>query len=507
MVNIHTTHELYTQYKAILQRIADIKYASAVLQWDMETYMPSKSAETRARQIATLTEMAHSLFTEEKTGNLLKELFTRHDLSENEKKNVELSLYDYNKGKRLSPEFVHTLSEASSQSFLSWIEARKANCFKVFKDDLNRLIQLKKQEADQLGYEGHPYNALLNEFERGCTVHSIDTLFNNIQQPLKNVLYKINNRTQVNDSFLKQFFPKQKQWDFGLELLKKLDFDFEAGRQDISEHPFTINFSSKDVRITSRIDEYDFKNMTWSCMHELGHALYEQGLPEEEYGLPLGEYASLSIHESQSRLWENNVGRSEGFWKSFYGVLQKHFPDQFKNINAEIFYKAINKVQPTLIRTEADELTYHFHVMIRYELEKLLLEGALLTNDIPAFWNENYQKYLDVKIPDDKQGCLQDVHWSHGSFGYFPTYSLGSFYAAQFFNSAKSQIPSLEDDISNGRTDTLLRWLRINIHGKGRKLTSSQLCEHITGESLNIQYFLDYTINKYRDIYNFGSQI
>lgn len=502
MVN-KSTRELYEEYCIALQTIADIKFSAAVLQWDQETYMPPQGIAARARQIATLTETAHNLFTKEKIGNLLEELTYRADLTENEKRNVELSLYDYNKEKKLSADFVRSLSEAVSKSFQSWMDARKLNSFGIFEKDLGLLILLKKHEAEQLGYEGHPYNALLNEYERGCTVALLNSTFSLIQQPLRELIISINNQPQVGDDFLIQPFPKQQQWSFGIEMIKKLGFDFEAGRQDVSEHPFTTNFSSKDVRITTRIDEAHFGNMTWSCLHELGHALYEQGLPEEQYGLPLSEYASLSIHESQSRLWENNVGRSEEFWTHHITMLRHFFPGRFENIDARTFFKGINKVQPSLIRTEADELTYHFHVMIRYELEKLLIEGELAAKDIPAYWNEQYQKYLGLQVPDDKHGCLQDVHWSHGSFGYFPTYSLGSLYAAQFFATAQKQVPSLLQNIAAGKTGSLLAWLRNNIHQYGRKFTSSQLCEHVTGETLNAGYFLAYAVNKYGDIYNF----
>ncbi len=502
MVNNISTTELYRQYKSSLQKIADIKYAAAVLQWDQETYMPVKSAATRARQTATLAEMAHSFFTDAKTGELLEALYNRDDLNDKERKNVELSLYDYNKGKKLPSEFVRRLSEATSQSFQSWLEARKANSFDIFEKDLDGMIRLKKQEAELLGYEDHPYNALLNEYERGCTVAFLDQIFNSLRQPLRSLLELINKQPAIDDSFLHQYFDPKEQWNFGIELIKSLGFDFDAGRQDISEHPFTTNFSCNDVRLTTRIDKNDLGNMTWSCIHEAGHGLYEQGLPEEEYGLPLGEYASLSIHESQSRLWENSVGRSEGFWHYHSASLKKWFPAQFEHLQIREFYKGVNKVQSTLIRTEADELTYHFHVIIRYEIEKLLLEGLLNTKDIPAYWNEQYQRYLGIKVPDDKQGCLQDVHWSHGSFGYFPTYSLGSLYAAQFYDAAKKQIPLLEQEITIGATSSLLKWLRSNIHNYGRKFSGTQLCEHITGEALNIQYFLDYTNKKYGDIYN-----
>jgi carboxypeptidase Taq len=243
--------------------------------------------------------------------------------------------------------------------------------------------------------------------------------------------------------------------------------------------------------------------MVWSCIHETGHALYEQGLPDEAYGLPLGEAASLTIHESQSRLWENHVGRSKAFCEHYFPVLQQYFPEQLKDVTVESFYHGINQVAPSLIRTEADEVTYHFHVMIRYELEKQLLGNTLSTNDIPAWWNEHYQQYLGVQVPDDKRGCLQDVHWSHGSFGYFPTYSLGSFYAAQFYAKASANIEGLENQIQRGETGALLQWLRTRVHQHGRMYTSEQLSEVVSGEVLDIQHFLGYLLDKYKDIYKF----
>ncbi len=503
MVNIDSTRELYSQYKTSLKKIADIKYAASVLQWDQETYMPPGGAGTRAQQIATLTALAHATFTDEKIGRLLTDLSAKDGLSDDEKKNVELSLYDYNRQRKLPEAFVHTLSEATSKSFHIWVEARKENDFCVFLPALKRLVNLKKQEADLFGYEGHPYNALLNEYERGCTVALLDNTFDKLRRPLQHLLEKISNSPQVNNRFLHQYFPKDKQWEFGLELIRNLGFDLNAGRQDLAEHPFTTNFSSSDVRITTRIDAHDFANMTWSCIHEAGHALYEQGLPADEYGLPLGEYASLSMHESQSRLWENNVGRSPGFWKHHYSSLTQYFPAQFEHVSVEEFYAGINKVQSSLIRTEADEVTYHFHVMIRYELEKQLIEGSLAPADIPAYWNDKYRKYLGITVPDDKRGCLQDVHWSHGSFGYFPTYSLGSFYAAQFYHAAGKEAFMLEEDLARGNTMNLLKWLRTNIHLYGRKFNSEELCRRITGQPLDTDYFVSYIQRKYGDIYQF----
>jgi carboxypeptidase Taq len=334
-------------------------------------------------------------------------------------------------------------------------------------------------------------------------VAMLDKTFAGVAPSLKNILDTILSKKQVSDAFLHQFYPKQQQWDFGISLIKQLGFDMEAGRQDLSEHPFTTSFNKNDVRVTTRIDENNLGNMTWSCIHETGHALYEQGLPESEYGLPSGEYASLSIHESQSRLWENNVGRSLPFWKFQYPQLKEYFPGQLDKIPVDEFYKGINKVQPSFIRTEADEVTYHFHVMIRYELEKSLIAGNLTTNDIPAYWNEQYDKYLEIKVPDDKRGCLQDVHWSHGSFGYFATYSLGSFYAAQLFDAAQQQVPDIPKTIETGNLIPLLQWLRQRVHRYGRTFTSEELCLQASGKLLDVQYFLRYLLDKYSNIYDF----
>jgi len=498
-----SSKELYSAYTDRMQKISDIKYSAAVLQWDQETYLPTKGADFRGRQLATLSEIAHEWFVDPALGALLQALHERSDLQEDEQRNITLSLEDYEKQKKFSPAFIRRLSEASSRCFHAWLQARAANSFALFKDELQQLIDLKKEEAELAGYEKHPYNALLDQYEKGATVDLLDGVFNEVRVPLKDILDRIAARPQVDDAFLRGNFPKQKQWDFGMELIRQLGFDFEAGRQDLSEHPFTTSFNPHDVRITTRIDEHDFSHMTWSCIHETGHALYEQGLPPHYYGLPLGEFASLSIHESQSRLWENNVGRSNRWWKTIYPRLQALFPEQLASTSPEQFYKGINKVQPSLIRTEADEVSYHFHVMIRYELEKQLIRGDLAVKDIPGWWNENYKTWLGVTVPDDKRGCLQDVHWSHGSFGYFPTYSLGSFYAAQFFATAEIQVTGLDKSIAGGQTAPLLLWLREKIHRHGRRYTSEELCGQATGKPLDIKYFLDYLLDKYGNIYNF----
>lgn len=488
---------LYEEYKQRMRRIADLRYANAVLQWDQETYLPRKGAGFRTQQIATLSEAAHELFVDEKLGQLLEKLLDEAHLSESQASNVNLSLEDYRKQKKFTPAFVRQMSESCSRAFHAWIDARKENSFLPFSGPLGDLIELKRKEADLLGYTHHCYDALLNDHDKGSTTKQLDLLFDQLKEPLKEILDEILKMGEPDTKFLHQHFDREKQWHFGLEVLKKMGYDFDAGRQDISEHPFTISFNPADVRITTRVNENDFCYMLWSCIHEGGHGLYEQGLAMEEYGLPMGEACSFSIHESQSRIWENNIGRGKAFWNHFYPILQENFPSQFEDVSPELFYKGINLVKPSLIRTEADELTYHFHVMIRYELEKKLLDGSLNTADIPAFWNESYLDYLGIAPPDLKTGCLQDVHWSHGSFGYFSTYSSGSLYAAQFYALMKKQLSGLEDSISRADFQLVRNWLREKIYRFGRQFTSEELCNKTCGEPLQIEYFTQYLRDKW----------
>lgn len=495
----------YADYQERMRRIADIRYASALLQWDQETYLPVKGHEHRSRQIATLTELAHDLFTSSETGKILDALMRRHELTDTHKRNIQLSRYDYDKSRKLSPAFVRGQTEAVNKGFHAWLQARQQNDFGIFAPALQEVVRLKREEAEWLGYAEHPYDALLNEYDRGMTVRQLDHLFAGLRVDLSRLMAQISKQPAIPRDFLHKHYPKDAQWSYGLYLLAQMGFDFEAGRQDLSEHPFTVNFNRLDVRVTTRIDEHDFANMAWSCLHEGGHALYEQGLPDEAYGLPLGEYCSLSIHESQSRLWENAIGRGRAFWKQQYPYLQTVFPVQLKDVSLESFYRAINTVQPSLIRTEADELTYHFHVMIRYEIEKGLIEGSIAVDDIPAVWNRLYKEYLGLDIPDDRSGCLQDVHWGHGSFGYFSTYSTGSLYAAQFYHSMLQARPSLAETTGPEDIAWIREWLAQHIYRFGRYYTAGELCQRVTDETLNSRYFIDYATQKFSDIY--GIQI
>lgn len=494
----------YNNFVKTLQKLADVEFTIGVMSWDKEVNLPKQGANFRSQQIATLSGIAHEIFTDEKFGQELQELAAAStQLDEKAAKNVANTLHDYQRVKKFNKEFVIKRSHAVSKGYHSWLKAREANDFDVLKPALADLIDIKKEEAEILGYEKHPYDALMEYYEPGCRVAQLDILFKDVRHQLVDFVAKIRAQPQVDASFLSKKYDKDKQWQFGLDILKNIGYDFTAGRQDISAHPFTVNFSPQDVRVTTRIDEHNFGSMTWSCIHEGGHALYEQGLPTEQYGLPLGKYISLGIHESQSRLWENNVGRSLPYWKAHYAKAQATFPENLSGVSLPQFYKGINQINPSLVRVESDELHYHFHILIRYEIEKGLIEGSLSVNDLREIWNDKYKTYLNVDVPDDNNGVLQDIHWAHGSIGYFPTYSLGSFYAAQFFEQALKDMPNLLEQIEKGDNSQLLQWLRSNIHQHGRFYTAEELCKVVTGEPLNFKYFMDYTKKKYSGIYNF----
>lgn len=492
-----------------MQKIHDIHSATALLHWDDEVNAPDKGAQFRAQQMATLSAVAHELMIDARLGDLLRELQQQKaQLTEDEAANVQLSWEDYEQATRLPVDFVKQLSKARSNAYHAWIKARRENDFEHFKQPLTELVALKRQQAELVGYTGHPYNAMLDDYEKGARVEDLDGLFKDVREQLVAFAKEIRERgTKTDTSFLHTHYPKNTQWELGLELLKQMGYDFEAGRQDVSEHPFTTTFSPGDVRVTTRIAENDPMNMVATCIHEGGHALYEQGLPTEQYGLPLGAATSLGIHESQSRLWENNVGLSLQYWRANWDKMQQRFPEQLKGITLEHFHQAINQVQPNLVRTEADELHYHLHILVRYELEKGLMDGSIAVADLKDAWNAKYKDFLGIEVTSDVKGVLQDIHWAEGLLGYFPTYSLGSFYAAQFFAKAQLEIPSLPDSIEKGDMKPLLDWLRHNIHQYGRKYTSRQLCERITGEPLNLRFFMEHARKKYSAVYQLESAL
>ncbi|MBS1637888.1 MAG: carboxypeptidase M32 [Bacteroidetes bacterium] len=491
----------YENYRKHMAKVADINYSCAMLGWDQETYMPEGASDLRSRQLSTLSGLAHQLFTDAAFGDLLATLKDDTSLSAAEKSNVLNTIDDYKKQTCLSTDFVEAMSKAISQSFNAWQKARQDNNFKLFAPHLKEIIALKKEETSRKGYT-NVYDGMLDTHEKGLTIQKLDALFSDVREQLVPFIKKIAASKQVDDAFMFKQYPSDLQWQYSLDVLKHIGFDFNTGRQDKSTHPFTTSFGSADVRVTTRISEHDLSEIIWSTIHEGGHALYEQGLPVSEYGLPASEAAGLGLHESQSRLWENNVGRSLPFWENQFSKLLNVFPAQLSGVSTDDFYRGMNKVQPSFIRTSADELTYHLHIMIRYEIEKAMVFDEVSVEDLPALWNSKYKSYLGIDVPDDKTGILQDVHWSHGSLGYFPTYSVGSFYAAQFFAAATHQIPALKTTIAEGNCHPLLTWLRENIHQYGRRFTSEELCKKICGEGLNFSHFMKYATEKYTYIYS-----
>ncbi|MCX7745141.1 MAG: carboxypeptidase M32 [Flavobacteriales bacterium] len=494
----------YERFCELNRKIAVLSSAAGLLSWDQETHMPPKGAIIKAEQMGVLSGIIHNLKTDKELVGLTEELLHDSSLDDVARTNV----YEFNrtlqKSLQLSTEFVEELNRTISAAYPAWHQAKTYSRFELFAPHLERLIELKKQEIQLTGYQLHPYDALMDDFEPGLTTHEVDRLFDDVRKELVPFVQTITKHSSPDDSFFNQPYDENLQVAFGRTVLEAMGYDFSSGRMDRTEHPFCIGLHPGDVRVTYKIKPHDISEIIWGLIHEGGHALYEQGLPADQFGLASGSAASLSIHESQSRFWENNIGRSSAFWNFFFPKLQLTFPEQLKHIHANDFYKAANRVTPSLIRIQADELTYHFHIMIRYEIEKSIFEGKLTVNDLPGFWNKLYKEYLGLDVPNDAQGILQDVHWCHGGFGYFPTYSLGSFYAAQFYYAMNKEL-NTEELIEKGNLIPILDWLRTNIHQHGMKHRAQQLCEKVTGEKLNFAYFMQYAHKKYNSIYHINN--
>lgn len=495
----------YDKYQEHCRKNTDVDKAMALLSWDQETHLPKGAAEARAGQLATLAGISYDMNIDADYAKNLRELAKDDSLGIREQRNVQDSLRSLERKLKLNKKFIERSSRLSSKAFNKWVEARKTDDFSLYAPVLQEIVEHKREKAELIGYEDHPYDALMAEFEPGAKTAELITLFSDVRDQLVDFVKEIADKQQVDDQWLYKDYDTDKQWNFTIEALKWIGYSFDNGRQDLSAHPFTIDLGSTDVRVTTRVNKNDIQESIFGTLHEGGHALYEQGLRFADYGLPTGMSISLGIHESQSRLYENNLGRSLPFWEANYSDLQKVFPENLATVSVHDFYKSINLVRPSLIRTNADELTYHFHILIRFVIEQALISGEIQAADIPSEWNKRYKEYLGIDVPTNADGCLQDVHWAHGAFGYFPTYSLGSFYAAQFFRQAEQDVPNLKSEIAAGNNDPLLSWLRENIHDHGRLYSADDLCKKITGESLNFSYFMDYARNKYSKIYDLQS--
>jgi len=498
-------NEKFETLKQRLAVVSDLRNVSGLLGWDMQTYMPPKGAQTRANQLATMDRLAHEHFTADEIGVLLDALaddVAQLDYDSDEASLIRVTKRDYLKAKRLPAEFVEELARVTALAFEAWRQARAESNFKLFQPHLEKIIELKIQEANYIGYTDRIYDALLDDYEPGMTTAQVEAIFTPLKQELIALVAALAKKTDlVSDAVLHREYDEQKQWDFGIAVIKQLGFDFEGGRQDKSVHPFTSGFGLGDTRITTRVDKHFLSSALFGTIHEAGHALYDMGYRPELDRTPLAGGASLGVHESQSRLWENIVGRSRGFWKYWFPRLQEYFPEQLADQDAESFYRAVNKVHPSFIRVEADEVTYSLHIMLRVELENMLLERKLKVAEVPEAWNAKMQEYLGIVPPNDKLGCLQDVHWSYGSIGYFATYSLGSMFAVQLWERALQDIPTLPAQIENGQYADLLGWLRKNVHAHGRKFTLDELAKRITGESLQSRSYVAYLKKKFGEIY------
>jgi carboxypeptidase Taq len=491
--------------KARLTKINDLRGAAALMYWDQATYMPTKGSHARGRQLATLSRMAHEMFIDDETGRLLDA--ATKSLADPDADTVDAALLriarrDYERATNVPPEFTARRSRHAAASFAAWTAARPKNDFASVLPYLETTLELSREFADFFPGYDHPADPHIDFADRGMTVARLTKIFSDLRSELVPMLEKIATQAEADDGCLRETFPIAEQYAFAEDVIRHFGYDFERGRYDNTAHPFMIKFAHGDVRITTRASETFLGEALFSMFHEAGHALYEQGVSADYDALPLGSGASSGIHESQSRLWENLVGRSRPFWEHHYPKLIARFPEQLGDVPLDKFYRAINKVRPSFIRTDADELTYNLHVIIRFDLSCAMLEGKLAPKDLPEAWNARYQSDLGVTPSDYSDGCLQDVHWFHGSIGgSFQCYTLGNILSAQFFDKAIASCPTIHTEITQGRFTTLLDWLQKNVYVHGRRYAPDDLIERVTDAPLSIAPYVGYLKKKYGELY------
>ncbi len=492
-------------YDSLAQRsreIAAYNSAASLLSWDQETYMPPKAGAYRAEQLAQLAGLAHRLGTSAEIGDWLAACEDHLPASADDEEtasraaNVREWRRDYDRATKLSAQLVEEFARTTSLAREAWAGARRESNFAKFAPWLEKILALTREQAESWGYTTCAYDALLEGYEPGARAAELAPVFADLQKQLTPLLPRLQKITDVDASRLAGDYPKDLQRALNQRVAEAMGFDFEAGRIDTTVHPFCTEMGPKDCRLTTRYDERDFTSSLSGTMHEAGHGLYTQGLPPEHFGTPLGTYVSLGIHESQSRLWENQVGRSREFWRHWYPVARKEFPG-LEALPLDDFWLLINRVKPSHIRVEADEATYNLHIILRFEIEQRLVSGDLPVADLPAAWNKRFEELFQISVPDDARGCLQDTHWALGLIGYFPTYTLGTLNAAQLFAAAVQQVPGLDDDLRVAKYDRRLAWLREKIHRHGRRYSPGELIRQATGEPTRATYFLDYLRTKY----------
>jgi carboxypeptidase Taq len=485
--------------------MGDLGAAAAVLGWDQATYMPKGAAAGRARQSATLSRLLHEMGTDPALGRLLDGLAGYADSlpeSSDDARMIRVLRRDYEKAIKVPADFVARWSEMGSASYDAWTRARPENDFAAMRPFLEKALDFSRQYAELLGPYDHIADPLIDGPDRGMTVASVRALFSSLRAELVPIVQAIAEQPVADDSCLRGHFPEQPQLDFGFEVIKRFGYDLDRGRLDKTHHPFCSKFSSGDVRITTRVKKNDLGEALFSTLHEAGHALYEQGVDPSLDDTGLGWGTSAGAHESQSRLWENLVGRSRGFWEHFYPQLRQVFPDQFAAVPLETFYRAINKVERSLIRTDADEVTYNLHVMLRFDLELDLLEGRLEVADLPEAWRARFKADFGLQPPDDRDGCLQDVHWYGGGIGgAFQGYTIGNILSAQFHAAAVEAHPEILEQMRAGEFGTLHAWLRDNLYRHGRKYRPDEIVRRATGKPMTIEPYIAYLRGKYGELY------
>ncbi|MGH7231401.1 MAG: carboxypeptidase M32 [Nitrospiraceae bacterium] len=499
----------------LASRLLDVYHlnsVASVLSWDQETYMPPGGGHARAEQLATLQALAHDRLVSPDIERLLAQWVDPvtgqaidvpgDPWDESSRALLREVWRDFSRAKKLPSAFVKRLGRECSLAQQVWTDAKKKSDFRMFLPNLRTVVSLKQEETQYLGYTDSPYDALLDTYEPGATASSLAPLFHALKLRIVPLLQRVMTApVSIDDSVLFRSYDSSRQLEFSRLVLTAMGYDFDRGRLDLSAHPFTTSFHPTDVRITTRVYERELPACLFSCIHEGGHGLYDQGLNPDRYGTPLGEALSLGIHESQSRLWENCIARSLPFWRCFYPLLRQCFPEQLADVELQAFYAAVNRVKPSFIRVEADELTYNLHIMLRFEIEQDLIEGRARVEDLPNVWNDKMRSYLGIVPTTDAEGVLQDVHWSLGAIGYFPTYTLGNLYAVQFYDQALKEISDLNGEIETGRLSVLKRWLNHKIHRWGRTFPADHLVQRLTGTPLSPEPFLAYLEEKFGALY------
>jgi carboxypeptidase Taq len=497
----------WTDFLAHLRETALLRSCGGLLGWDEQTCMPAEGAEHRANQGALIAGLVHDRATSPKIGEWLDQLEGSDRVRDQESEDaavVREARRQYERATRLSRRLVEEMTHLATLSQHNWIEARKQKSFAQFEPWLQKMIGLKREEADAIGFPegGAQYDALLDDYEPGGTTAAVNAVFEPLRAATVSLLNDIRGAKQRPDaSLLTRNYPCDVQSRFATQAATAIGFSFTAGRLDVSAHPFCSGIGPGDCRLTTRYDAHHFPGAFFGVLHEAGHGIYEQGLPRAAFGTCLGEAASLGIHESQSRMWENLVGRSDAFWRHFYPQAQNLFPEALSGVSRQEFHAAINDVQPSWIRVEADEVTYNLHIMLRFELEQQMISGKLDAADVPGAWNEAFQRDFGMTPPDDSLGCLQDVHWSAGLFGYFPTYALGNMFAAQLFEAAGRDLGNLSEQFAQGEFQPLKEWLNKNVHAHGQRYRSNRLVEIVTGAAPSPEPLVRHLNARFRPIF------